>query len=130
MPVATVHVGTAAKVTFQPTAGSLVTLKNSEWSLKVDPGIAKSANTTDGIVRVAGLEDYQGSVKGEVDTTARIDAQVTQGTVGTIKLYVDETRFWQGTAILGPLDIEIGAEKLETWSFEYMKQSGALTKPV
>lgn len=130
MAVAVVHVGTAAKVTFQPTGGSLVTLKNSEWSLKRDPSIAKSSNTTDGIVRAVGMTDASGTVKGDVDTSERCEAQVAIGTIGTLKLYVDATKFFSLVAIIGPFNIETGTEKMETWDFEFMLQSGSVTLPV
>lgn len=132
MPVSVPMVGTAAKVTYQSSGGGgVLTLKNNKWTLKKEPNIKTSSNTTDGIVRAAGMSDYSGTVDGEMDTTAgqRIEANINEGDIGTLKIYTDGTKFFQGTVIIGPLTIETGTDDLEKWSFEFMKQSGTLTEP-
>ena len=130
MPTATPHIGTNSKVTFTPSGGSEVTLKNSDWKLSLDPSIKMATNTTDGIVRAAGLQDATGSVSGFVDTSQVIEADINQGTTGTLKLYRDSTKFFSLTAIIGKLDIETSTEDFEKWSFEFSKQSGSVTEPV
>lgn len=133
MPVATPHVGTAAKVTFTPTSptpGSEITLKNSTWKLQLEPNIKTSSNTTDGIVRASGLQDADGSVTGFLDTSQPIEADVNQGTIGTLKLYTTSTKFYSLLAIIGPLNIEMSTEDLSKWDFNFMLQSGSVTEPV
>lgn len=130
---ATPIVGTNAKVTFQqtyPTSGSEITLKNSGWKLNRDPNVKTSSNTTDGIVRAAGMADADGTVKGFLDSTQPIEADVNQGSIGTLKLYRNSTKFYSLTAIIGPLNIETSTEDLEQWDFSFMLQSGSVTEPV
>lgn len=128
---ATPIVGTAAKVTFTPASGGgEVTLKNSKWTLKRDPNVKMTSNTTDGIVRVAGMQDAEGTVNGFLDTTAPIYASIGEGVTGTLKLYTDATKFYQLTAIIGASNFETGTDDPATWDFAYMLQSGTVTEPV
>ena len=130
MPVASVHIGTDSKVTFTPSGGSEVTLKNSDCKLSLDPSIKMATNTTDGIVRAAGLRDATGSVSGFVDLSQPIEADINESTVGVLKLYRNATKFFSLTAIIGKLDIETSTEDFEKWSFDFSKQSGSVTEPV
>ena len=129
MAVAVLQVGTAAKVTWTPTGGSLATLKNSTWKFSREPEVKKSTNTTDGIVRAVGFTDAMGSVTGEVDTTDRIEAKINSGDIGVLKLYTDGTKFFQLTAIIGKLDIETSTDDFEKWSFDFSLQSGSIVEP-
>lgn len=130
MSVATPIVGVNAKVTFTPAGGSEVTLKNSKWTLKKDPNIAKTTNTTDGIVRAVGLQDAEGTVNGFLDSSQPIEADISEGTTGVLKLYRNATKFYSLTAIIGTLNISTGTDEPEQWDFNYMLQSGSVTEPV
>jgi hypothetical protein len=134
MSLAVPIVGINAKVTFTPSGGSVVTLKNASYKLQPIGNVKEAPNTTDGMVRIGGLTDYKGSVQGKTDvqaTGSAIEAQVFNNVIGELKLYRDATRFWDCTAvIIDNLSIDAKVDEPEEWSFDFMKQSGTLTAPV
>lgn len=128
---ATPQQGTAAKVKLTvPVGGSEVTITNSDWTLQKMNRVKEAPNTTDGMLRAAGLADAKGAVKGYVDTTNRIEGNVDEGAIGTLKLYTDATKFFSLVAIIENLQIETGVDNMEQWSFDYSLQSGSVTEPV
>jgi|GEM_PF-4285922 len=133
MPSAVPIVGVNAVVKFTPLGGATpgeIIIKNSKWSLSRKANIKDAPNTTDGMLRAQGIPDFEGSVEGFIDTTDPIDGDVTVGTIGTLKLYRDATKFYSMTVIIGDMDIETGVDDLETWTFSFMKSSGTITNPV
>lgn len=128
---ATPEQGTAAIVKWtSPVGGTEVTLKNSDWTYQKTNRVKEAPNTTDGMVRAAGIADVKGSVKGFVDTTVRIESKIDEGSTGTLKLYTDGTKFFSFLAIIENLQIETGVENMEQWTFDYSLQSGSVTEPV
>lgn len=114
--------------------GSTITLKNSNWEINLDPNIKEAPNTTDGMLRTLGLFDYSGNVKGWTDATSvstGADAQAKPGNFYTFQAYRSSVTslFFSGTIVMGTLKIATGVDDLETWSFDFMKQSGVLTYP-
>ena len=122
-----VGINAMVKVTF-PVGGTEVTLKNAGWKLKPKNAVKEAPNTTDGMLRCAGLNDYEITVKGSVDNQAGQvpETNVTVGSIGTIKLYRDTTHYWLGTIIVSDFSEETGAEDLDEWEFTAKKQSGTL----
>lgn len=127
---ATPQQGTAAIVKWTPSGGSESTLKNSDWTYQKTNRVKEAPNTSDGMVRAAGIADVKGSVKGFVDTSVRIESVINEGAIGTLKLYTDSTKFFSFTAIIENLQIETGVENVEQWTFDYSIQSGTVTEPV
>lgn len=127
---ATPIVGVNAVVKFTPSGGSETTIKNSEWSLKIKANIKDAANTSDGMVRCQGIPDFEGSVKGMVDTSDPIEGDIVAGTIGVLKLYRDATKFFSMNVIIEDLDITTGVDKLEEWTFSFKKSTGTITNPV
>lgn len=130
MPAAVPIVGVNSIVKFTPQGGTEVTLKNSKWSLSKKANIKDAPNTSDGMVRAKGIPDFEGSVEGFTDTSDPIEGDVQEGTIGTLKLYRDSTKFYSMSVIIGDFDIETGVDDLETWTFSFMKSSGTVTNPV
>ena len=128
--MATPIVGISAKVTWTKTGGSLVTLKNQTWSINVKNMVGETSNTTDGKVRVIGLEDYDGEFTGFLDTTQKISTDIFPGDTGVLKLFQDATTFWQGTVIITDITEGSGTEEVDKYTVKFAKQSGALVKPV
>ena len=126
---ATPEVGVNAKVTWQILMGSLVTLKNSDWDLTRTNMIKEAPNTTDGMLRAPGLYDAKGNVKGHVDTTVPIEGIVAEGSIGTLTLYRNNTKFFSVTAIIENLNITTGVDSVEDWTFSWSLQSGLMTNP-
>jgi AICAR transformylase/IMP cyclohydrolase PurH len=112
-----------------PVGGTEITISNSSWDLDIVNRVKEAPNTVDGMVRAAGLEDATGSVKGFVDTTNVIEADVENGDIGTLKLYRNATKFFSMVAIISNLKITTGVDDLEEWSFDFALQSGAITMP-
>jgi hypothetical protein len=133
MSTAVPIVGTNAKVVFIPVGGSPITLKNSHYTLQPTGNIKEGPNTSDGMVRCGGLDDYKGSIKGYTDVsgnTTPIEQQVANKTIGELKLYRDATHFWDCTAvIIDNLQIESDVNEPEEWSFDFLKQSGTFNPP-
>ena len=127
---ATPQQGTGAIVKWTPSGGSESTLTNSDWTYQKMNRVKEAPNTSDGMVRAAGLADVKGTVKGYVDTTTRIESKIDEGAIGTLKLYTNGTKFFSLTAIIENLQIETGVDNLEQWSFDYSLQSGTVTEPV
>jgi hypothetical protein len=135
MAIAQPIVGINSRVDVAPivsgTIGAYVTLKNSKWSLTIKPSIKEAPNTTDGMLRALGLADYSFSVDGSFDVSQPIEGNLAAGAIVAVKLFRDSSHFWAASAaILGSFKEDTGADDLDTWSFEGMKQSGTLTPPV
>jgi hypothetical protein len=135
MPDAVPIVGLNARAEFTPTGGTLTVLKNSKWTLVKHKNIKEAPNTTDGMLRARGLPDATGTVEGFIDATSAatlITTQLPDGDdIGVLKLYINATQFYQVTAILGDITVDVGGvNDLEKWSFPWMLQSGTVTDPV
>ncbi len=133
MANAKTRVGTDAIVKWKKNgAGTTeVTLKNSDWSLDDKSGIKETPNTSDGMVRINGLDDFEGSVKGFTDDDQEISGDVRRGDIGTLKLYRsnDLAKFYQGTVIIESVKITTGVNDEEKWEMSFKKQSGVLYVP-
>lgn len=137
---ATPYVGVDAAFEITPVVGGVatgspITLKNSEWEISPTNAVAEGPNTTDGMVRAPGLNDYSGSVKGSTDVTSAstpIEVNVMPGSIFFFKAYRSKTAttFFSGYLIVGKdLKIGTGTGTLENWSFSFMKCYGPLTLP-
>jgi hypothetical protein len=129
MSVANPIKGVNSIVKFTPSGGSEYTLKNSKWSINPKSMIGEAPNTTDGMVRAPGIKDYDGDVEGFFDTTQPIEQNITEGTIGTLKMYRDSTHYWAGTVIIQGFTEDTGVDDFDKWKFSYAKQSGSLTPP-
>ena len=130
------YVGVDAVFTLTPVGGgSTVTLKNSDWEIHPMNAIAEAPNTTDGMVRAPGLNDWKGKVKGHTDvttTSTSIEAQVMPGQIWQFKAYrsYGASTYFSGTLIVGEdLNITTGTGSNEDWDFSFAKAYGALTLP-
>lgn len=131
--MATPIVGTAAavKLTLQP-SGTEFTLKNQSWKINPKSRVKETQNTTDGIVRVAGLKDYDGTIEGFVDlasSTTPIEQNVVEGSTYAAKFYRDGTKYWAGTIIIDDVQLGTGTDEAEKYTIKFSKQSGSLTPP-
>ena len=135
MSAAVPIVGVNATVELTPVGGgSVIVIKNSDWSIEPGPAIFEAPNTTDGMLRVAGLQDYKGEIKGSTDATSpttAIESQVKGGAIYTAKFYRSKgsNLYFGGTVILGPPKIGTGLSTVENYTIPFMKQSGVLTFP-
>jgi hypothetical protein len=136
MPNAVPIKGVNAKVTVAPitggTVGTAVTLKNSKWDFSKDPNISTAPNTTDGMLRAAGLLDYEITISGSLDNTtgSQIEANIAEGADVQICLYRDTSHFWTLTSsIITKFSESTGAEELDEWSFSAAKNGGTITAP-
>lgn len=121
--------GVNSLVKFTPQGSSEVLIKNSDWEIMPKNLIGEAPNTSDGMLRAKGMDDYEGSVKGYFDITQPIDTNITQGTIGTLKLYRDLTHFWTATVIIASFKESTGVDAFDMWEFSYSKQSGQLIPP-
>lgn len=124
-----VGVDAIVKVTF-PVGGTEITISNSDWELNITNRVKEAPNTSDGMLRAAGLEDATGSVKGYVDTANPIEGDIANGSIGTIKLYRNATKFFSLVGIVSNLKITTGVDAIEEWSFDFALASGSITLPV
>lgn len=129
MSVAQPIKGVNSLVKFTPSGGSEYLLKNSDWDITPKNMIGEAPNTTDGMLRAKGIDDFEGSVKGYFDVTQPIDQNITQGTTGTLKLFRDTTHFWLATVIIESFKESTGVDAFDMWEFSFKKQSGSLTPP-
>jgi hypothetical protein len=118
-----------------PGGGGTITLKNSKYKITPKNAIKEAPNTTDGMLRAPGLNDYTGSFEGHTDATSGAtgaESQAMPGDVFDFKLYRSKTTnlYWSGRLIIGEdLSIETGVDQTEDWSFSFAKQSGPLVTP-
>ncbi len=102
----------------------------SKWTIKKMVKIIEAPNTTDGMKRVLGLKDAEGSVEGPVDTDNDISGDLVEGDVVTLKLYTDGTKFYSLSAIIEDLEFTSEVEGLYEYKFSYKLASGVVTVPV
>lgn len=129
-------VGVDAVVELTPVAGgTTIILKNSKYKIALKNAIKEAPNTSDGMLRAPGLNDYSGTVEGHTDVssaTSPIENQALPGSIWNAKFYrsLGAATFWSGTIIMGEdLSIETGCDQTEDWSFSFAKQSGPLVTP-
>lgn len=131
MAAAKPRIGTLAKIVLTPAGGTAITLKNSDWSLDASATIKEAPNTSDGMIRVAGLADYKGSFKGFADSDQPIEKDVVPGTLARLQLFRSAvaTDFLDGDVILDTLKITTGVADDEKWEATFSKASGTLYNP-
>jgi hypothetical protein len=139
--IATPIVGVDAQFTMQAVnnlgvlIGSPIVLWNSDWEITPSNAIAEAPNTTDGMVRAAGLNDWKGKVSGKtnVNTLATpVEGNVMPGFIFFFTGYRSKgsNLFWTGYLIVGEnLSIKAGTGTTEEWSFDFAKAYGFLTLP-
>ncbi len=120
--------------------------RNSDYTITPKAEIKTAGNTTDGIIRAPGLNDYDLSFKGATDATSPAtyaESNLMPGSPVNFKFFragvvASDTSgaitgvtgdFWGGTAIMEDLKVSTGLEDVDTWEFSGMKQSGVLTLP-
>ena len=130
------YVGTDSQFTLMPVGGgSEATLWNSDWDITPSNAVAMGSNTTDGIVRSAGLNDFKGTVKGKTNVTSTstsVEAIVMPGQIWQFKCYRSKTAstYFTGFLIVGDdLKITAGTGDQESWEFSFQKAYGVLTLP-
>lgn len=111
-------------------AAQVAEVKN--WS--VEPGADMLDTTTQGSdwkTFIAGLKEWSGSIEGNwtvnTDTNGQKALQdaYLNGTSVSLKLYVNATNYYSGTAFIKNLSVEDSVEDLVNVSFEF-QGSGAL----
>jgi hypothetical protein len=128
-------VGVDAVVELTPTAGgSAITLKNMKWSLEPDAPLYTAPNTSDGMLRAAGITDYEGDLEGSTDatnTSTAIEALAMPGQIWDFKLYRSKgaSTFFAGTLITGKLSVSTGTDQVEAWKLHFAKAYGDLVLP-
>ena len=122
-----------------------VTIRNAKYSIKPKGNAKEIPNSTDGIVRIAGLIDYTISASGHTNPDDPIEADICPNDVVNWRLYrqgvasaanPDGTGaitvsgpYWSGVAIVDDLSIDYDADGTEDWDISASKQSGYLTTP-
>lgn len=122
--------GIDTKASFTIGAGTAIEMKGSSWSLKRTNKIVEAHNTDDGTLRAPGRRDASGTVEAIVDSANLQTDDIEDGAVGTLKLYIDETRFYSLLAIIENMEIKTDIDKAATISFDYQLASGVITNPV
>lgn len=103
----TIISGKSGKVTYGVTPTVLAITK---WTLKITGGVLKVPNTTDGMRRIAGLPDAEGTIVVHVDTAATTEADLAVNTILTsLKLFTDGTKSYSYTSAI-ITDVEYGNE--------------------
>lgn len=114
------------------TDGTNTLAEISEWSLDVEADVMEVTKFGDQWrVKIVGLKDWSGSFAGRwdmTDTNGQLAFQnaILGGTTKTLRLYVNATQYYSGTAIIEGLSVESAVDStVDTdWSFQ---GSGALT---
>lgn len=128
-------VGTNAVVELTPAGGgSVITVKNSDYSINTKGNVAEGPNTTDGMLRAPGLFDWDGDFKGSVDTTSTstaIESQLKSNGIYDAKFYRSKvgSTFHSGRIIIMDLKLATGTGTVENYTVSFAKQSGTLTYP-
>lgn len=102
----------------------------SKWSLKKMVKIIEAPNTSDGMKRVLGLSDAEGTVEGPVDTAADLSGSLDEGDIVTLKLYTDGTKFYSLSAIIEDIEFTSEIEGLYEFKLSFKLASGTVTVPV
>jgi hypothetical protein len=123
--------GSQAKVTFTPAGGAPITLANANWKLKLTSKLAEFFNTRDGIRRRRTIEDATGSVEGYFDALQPPQAEMDSEDEGVLKLYVDDTRFYQLTAVTSDVNVDSkGILDPISVTFDFSLAGGTIVKPL
>lgn len=123
--------GNDKDVRFTPDGGTELVFPASDWTLSRNPNTVLMANARDGIKRKTSLRDGTGSVNGFYDSTVEPGNDLSDGDKGVIKLYVDDTRFYQLTVLLSQVDVNTGGQfDAMRVSFNFELESGTITEPI
>lgn len=87
-------------------AGSATLASITHWSLRtVSHNPAHASSATGGVkTRNPGVKDSSGTIRFMLDFTSPITAQFVEGSLVTLKLYLDATRFYTVPAIIDAID--------------------------
>ena len=79
------------------------------WSLSRECTVHEFATcqtpSDGGMGAIAGRRKHGGTMKGLYDPTNKVDDYFDEGDTVTLKLYVDATNYYQGSAVIEKLDI-------------------------
>lgn len=108
------------------TDGTNTLAEISEWSLDVEADVMEVTKFGDQWrVKIVGLKDWSGSFAGRwdmTDTNGQLAFQnaILGGTTKTVRLYVNASQYYSGTAIIEGLSVESAVDStVDTdWSFQ------------
>lgn len=116
--------GKDGKVFYGPGPTELAITK---WSLKDIGKIGEVPNTTDGMRRIPGLEDAEGSVEFHVDTHATIEQDLRGNTIVQLILTTNGVKGWHLSAIISNLNTSSAVDGVYDGSFDFKLESGTAT---
>lgn len=122
-------IGYAGKVTLG--ANTAAELKNWKMDLSADMQDVTAFSTTGWKAFLAGLKEWSGSAEGNFDMTdtngqLALQNALLNGTSVALKLYVDATRYYSGTAFVKKVAPEASVDGVVSIAFDF-QGSGALT---
>ena len=122
-------IGYAGKVYISSNA--VAELKNWKMDLGADMADVTSFSVTGWKSFIAGLKEWSGSAEGNFDMTdtngqLALQNALIAGTSITLKLYVDGTHYYSGTAFVKKLAPEAAVDGVVTVAFDF-QGSGAVT---
>ncbi len=96
--------GKDGRVEIGPTAVASITA----WQLTIQASsLAYTSSATGGAVaRLPGAKDARGSIVFQLDFTSPITESLEEGTLVTLKLYLDRTRFYTVPAVIDAIEFE------------------------
>ena len=108
------------------TDGTNTLAEISEWSLDIEADVLEVTKFGDQWrVKIVGLKDWSGSFAGRwdmTDTNGQLAFQnaILGGTTKTLRLYVNDSQYYSGTAIIEGLSVESAVDStVDTdWSFQ------------
>ena len=131
MAAATYHAGQFGKVKIPGTPGYELPAK--KWNLAIKGNNKFIPNSKDGIYRIPGLVDAEGSVDMPYDSandpTLSTGANIQAGNTLVLNLFVDATNFYALTAIVDEVGPGMEIEGEITFNVKFSMQSGAVTYP-
>ena len=112
-------------------ANAVAELKNWKMDLSVDMADTTVFSTTGWKSNIPGLKEWSGSAEGNLDMTdtngqLALQNALLNGTSITLKLYVDGTHYYSGTAYVKKLAPEAAVDGVVSVAFDF-QGSGAVT---
>jgi hypothetical protein len=109
-----------------------VTLINSDWSRKGTTKVADFPNVVDGgINRKPTVIDYSGDVNGYLSAATPPEAEMPEGSIGMLQLFVDDAHYYPIPAIINDVEINTtGVDAPIKVKFSYQRQLGGTPIPL